>query len=446
MLRKHNPELNLTRIHNFENMVLKLYVDSILPGRIMKLPSPLLDLGTGPGMPGIPLKIAFPELQIYLAEGRRKRVNFLREVLDALSLSGIEVIGHGITPDFNTPVNGVITRAVEDISATLARVQGCLRKDGLVVFMKGPSCDEEVGIAGIKFKADFILTLNKAYYIPGTPHERRLVVFRRISVPLESRKATAMAKHSFRFLESEKNAVFKDLKKLLGAKGIKKQGRAIVAGAGQVTEVMGLFPQRCLAWISKSDTQPPPEGAPPNMVWYQLAPYLFDELDVFGTARPLLLIRLDDIPVWDPFSPLPEGCSLLVPFQDPENVGAVVRSAVAFGVSKIILLAESAHPYHPKAIRASGGAVLSARFLLGPGVNELPPHLPIVALSAKGRDIAELEFPRSFLLLPGMEGPGLPEAWEHSSTAIPIRPEVESLNAAAATAVALYVWSQRAKC
>ena len=73
LLRRYNPELNLTRIHNFTNMVLKLYVDSILPGTLMDLPSPLLDLGTGPGMPGIPLKIAYPNLEILLAESRKNR-------------------------------------------------------------------------------------------------------------------------------------------------------------------------------------------------------------------------------------------------------------------------------------------------------------------------------------------------------------------------------------
>ena len=47
LLRDHNAQLNLTRIHNFTNMVLKLYVDSILPAQMVELPSPLLDLGTG---------------------------------------------------------------------------------------------------------------------------------------------------------------------------------------------------------------------------------------------------------------------------------------------------------------------------------------------------------------------------------------------------------------
>lgn len=86
LLRQHNQELNLTRVHNFRNMVQKLYIDSILPGQIMELPSPLLDLGTGAGMPGIPLKIAYPGIEILLAESRRNRVEFLELVLQELKL------------------------------------------------------------------------------------------------------------------------------------------------------------------------------------------------------------------------------------------------------------------------------------------------------------------------------------------------------------------------
>ena len=61
ILRKANAELNLTRIHNFENMVLKHYVDSLLVLDFIELPAPLIDMGSGPGLPGIPLKIARPE-------------------------------------------------------------------------------------------------------------------------------------------------------------------------------------------------------------------------------------------------------------------------------------------------------------------------------------------------------------------------------------------------
>src|SRR5665213_1091777 len=77
MLRKANAELNLTRIHNFENMVLKHYVDSLLVLDHIELPAPLIDMGSGPGLPGIPLKIARPEVPMILAEPRGVRADFL---------------------------------------------------------------------------------------------------------------------------------------------------------------------------------------------------------------------------------------------------------------------------------------------------------------------------------------------------------------------------------
>jgi len=133
----------------------------------------------------------------------------------------------------------------------------------------------------------------------------------------------------------------------------------------------------------------------------------------------------------------------LVPFQDPENVGAVVRSAVAFDVDRIILLAESANPFHPKAVRASAGTVFSARLFQGPSLSELPHDLPVIALSSSGQPLAQARFPESFCLLTGMEGPGLPPRWQASAVAIPMAPGVESLNAAVATAIALYEWRRQ---
>jgi tRNA G18 (ribose-2'-O)-methylase SpoU len=88
--------------------------------------------------------------------------------------------------------------------------------------------------------------------------------------------------------------------------------------------------------------------------------------------------------------------------------------------------------------------VLSLPLRQGPALGDLPEDLPIVALSAQGPDIRAAAFPPAFGLLAGLEGPGLPEPWRGRAVSIPIRAEVESLNAAAATAVALYEWKRRA--
>ncbi len=73
LLRTANARLNLTRIHNFENMVLKHYADSLLVLEFLELPSPLIDMGSGPGLPGIPLAIARPATRMILAEPRGGR-------------------------------------------------------------------------------------------------------------------------------------------------------------------------------------------------------------------------------------------------------------------------------------------------------------------------------------------------------------------------------------
>ncbi len=181
LLRARNAAYDLTRIHQFDNMVQKHYIDCILVARLLgwRLPSPILDIGTGAGLPGIPLKVACPEARIILSEGRQKRVQFLREVVEALSLEGVEIYGKKIQASFSRPVQAVITRALETIPKTLARVQGCLVSQGKAIFMKGPHCDEEVRMAVEAFGGEYGLVHDIPYTIPHTPHRRRLVVFQR---------------------------------------------------------------------------------------------------------------------------------------------------------------------------------------------------------------------------------------------------------------------------
>ena len=166
LLRQYNQELNLTRIYNFESMVRKLYIDSILPGRIIDLPSPFMDLGSGAGMPGILLKIANPKIEIILAESRRNRVEFIETVLRELDLKKIGIMGHSVSASTEAPVNGVITRAVETIGKTLERIAGSLAKGGLAIFMKGPKCEEEIEEALDRFGRRFRLIRDHHYRIP----------------------------------------------------------------------------------------------------------------------------------------------------------------------------------------------------------------------------------------------------------------------------------------
>ncbi|HBD07204.1 MAG TPA: 16S rRNA (guanine(527)-N(7))-methyltransferase RsmG, partial [Syntrophobacteraceae bacterium] len=249
LLREYNTPLNLTRIHNFENMILKLYVDSILPAMMLQLPSPLLDLGSGPGMPGIPLKIARPDIEVWLAESRQNRGAFLETVCNRLELRGIRVIGQGIHSSFREPVGAVITRAVESMGNTLKRIHGCLQKQGLVIFMKGPNCDVEMAEVSEQHSQEYLLVEDHSYHIPHTGHSRRLVAYRRLTEAGSERETITMNPRQGPVIESEHNDTFKDLKKILASRGIKKQNRAIVSGEKVVREILRDFPERCETWV-----------------------------------------------------------------------------------------------------------------------------------------------------------------------------------------------------
>lgn len=243
---------------------------------------------------------------------------------------------------------------------------------------------------------------------------------------------------------SDSNAFFKTCRQLLSGRGIRKAGHALVSGGRIVDEILAKFPGVATAWLTLPDGPPPP--AEPRLDWYALARPLFDELDVAGTGTPILVVKVPEFPIWEPGGTWPAGCTLIVPFQNPDNVGAVLRSAAAFRVARVVLTEEAAHPFHPKSARSAGPALFQVPLLWGPPIQAVDlAEPPLFTLSGEGRDISSASFPATFALLPGVEGPGLPARLRGANClSIPISGEVESLNAAAATAIALYAWRRAA--
>jgi 16S rRNA (guanine(527)-N(7))-methyltransferase RsmG len=450
MLRRANAELNLTRIHNFENMVLKHYVDSLLVLDFIELPSSLMDMGSGPGLPGIPLKIARPDLPMILAEPRGARAGFLRDVCNELRIPAVEVYAHKVGRDYPGQVGGVITRAVASIAETLDRVAACLAPGGQMIFMKGPECDQEMAEAAETHAESFRLASDHSYSIPGTEHRRRLVVYERLEGEVSREHAgrssrviagaTAFA-GAVREITSDSNPTFQRCHDLLRGPGIRKHGEAILSGNRVCSEVLARFSERVLGWLTPTQGPPPPDE---SMMWLRLSDPLFKELDVVGTRSPLLLVNVPAIPAWSDGEPWPSGCTLFVPFQDPENVGTVIRSAAAFGAAQVVLLREAAHPFHPRAGRAAGPALFQVPLRQGPSLGDLrAASIPLIALDTSGTELSEAPFPETFGLVVGVEGPGLPDRLRQGERRrIAIAPGVESLNAATAAAIALYVWAR----
>jgi 16S rRNA (guanine527-N7)-methyltransferase len=171
---------NFTRLLNLRDVGIKHFIDSLIITQFTELKFPLMDVGTGPGFPGIPLKIFFPEEPILLAEGVQRRVEFLKDVREKLALKNLLILGRNINPECFYPVNGVITRAVEEIQNTLSNVINSLQTGGYVYFMKGPGVDPELKMALETWGEYYKLVQDKAYSIPNTLNERRLIVFKKI--------------------------------------------------------------------------------------------------------------------------------------------------------------------------------------------------------------------------------------------------------------------------
>lgn len=199
LLMKEQEHQNFTRLLKLRDVAIKHFVDCLWVSRLTKLQFPLMDLGSGPGLPGIPLKIIFPREKILLAEGVQKRIAFLKKVREELELSELDLIGRNINQFFVYPVNGVITRAVEDISNTLGNVISCLQEGGRVYFMKGPGVDPELEPARERWSEHYRLVEDIPYDLPKTPHRRRLVVFEKIrNAPLPNEE-----EQDFPLLEGE---------------------------------------------------------------------------------------------------------------------------------------------------------------------------------------------------------------------------------------------------
>ena len=136
---------------------------------------------------------------------------------------------------------------------------------------------------------------------------------------------------------------------------------------------------------------------------------------------------------------------LLDRIQDPGNMGAIIRSACAFGYNAVIITPGCVDPFSPKVVRAAAGALTAIDIIQLKSQAELAHH-PIIAASMDGKNIAAFAWPDHFIIAVGSEAAGLsPEirAMAADTVAIPIKDAMESLNAAVAAGILLYLGSAR---
>ena len=151
MLIDKNKVMNLTAITDFDEVVEKHFIDSLALIKIINLDQQLsiLDLGTGAGFPGMPLKICLENLDLTLLDSLNKRINFLQEVANQLDLQGIEFI-HGRAEDFGKSeeyrekFDVATARAVAGLPILMEFCVPFVKVGGYFICLKGPNANLEL--------------------------------------------------------------------------------------------------------------------------------------------------------------------------------------------------------------------------------------------------------------------------------------------------------------
>jgi 16S rRNA (guanine527-N7)-methyltransferase len=173
LLARWNGTYNLTAIRDPGEMVSRHLVDSLAILPYVQGQS-LADLGTGPGLPGIPLALARPELQVLLVDSNGKKVRFLREAIRSLKLENVRAVQSRVE-DMEGQFDCITARAFASLEDMLAWGGHLLTKDGIWLAMKGRHPDEELPGVPAGFEVKAIHTLD----VPDVGGERHLVVLGR---------------------------------------------------------------------------------------------------------------------------------------------------------------------------------------------------------------------------------------------------------------------------
>lgn len=182
LLLEWNEKINLTAITDPKEIILKHFADSLTIAKYIGKEATLVDIGTGAGFPGIPLKIYRKDIKITLMDSLNKRINFLNEVIEKLELKKIETI-HSRAEEFGKNKNYrekfdiATSRAVANMSTLSEYLIPCLNEKGIAIAMKGPDVKEELEKSkkAVEILGGEIIKVEE-FYLPCSDIKRNIVL------------------------------------------------------------------------------------------------------------------------------------------------------------------------------------------------------------------------------------------------------------------------------
>lgn len=186
LLLEWNNRINLTAITDCKDIILKHFVDSMTISKYINKGESLIDVGTGAGFPGIPLKIIREDINVTLLDSLNKRINFLNEVIESLELKDIDTV-HSRVEEFaknkkhRESFDVVTSRAVANLTTLSEYMLPLAKVGGTSICMKGSEVDEEIEeskkainiLGGKIYKVD-------SFCLSNTSNKRNIVIISKV--------------------------------------------------------------------------------------------------------------------------------------------------------------------------------------------------------------------------------------------------------------------------